>query len=223
MAKRKKPDNPIPAFKPVPRAQDRHDGWTPERQRDFIEALAETGSVAAAARAVAMSVEGTYRLRRSPGAQSFNDAWRAALDHAVGRLEDMAFERALNGVEVAVWKNGEQVGTRIVHSERLMMFLLRTRCPARYTEPPRNQIVEGSDAWNRMREKWKIETDRTDSAAAERMRARLRKLRDTVMARVAAGLDPDTGLPVDAAQPTPWPPPQAPSDILPGLPGGPWP
>ncbi len=32
---------PLPDFAPVPRRY-RHDGWTPERQKAFIEALAET-------------------------------------------------------------------------------------------------------------------------------------------------------------------------------------
>ena len=39
---------PLPPFTPVPR-KPRHDGWTPERQRAFIEALADTGSVTRAA------------------------------------------------------------------------------------------------------------------------------------------------------------------------------
>lgn len=33
-----------PQFEPVPRLHVRHDGWTPERQRAFIKALAETGA-----------------------------------------------------------------------------------------------------------------------------------------------------------------------------------
>ena len=72
------PDN-LPAFEPVPRKY-RHDGWTPERQRAFIGALADTGSVSRAARYVNMSPEGAYYLRRRPGAESFPRAWEAALD-----------------------------------------------------------------------------------------------------------------------------------------------
>ena len=40
----------LPAFEPVPRKTRRHDGWTPERQKAFIAALADTGSVKRAAR-----------------------------------------------------------------------------------------------------------------------------------------------------------------------------
>lgn len=45
----------------------RHDGWTPQRQRDFIAALADYGCVAQAAQAVHMTERSCYRLRRSPG------------------------------------------------------------------------------------------------------------------------------------------------------------
>ena len=47
---------------PVP-VRPRHDGWTPERQYGFIDALAQSGCVAEAARSVGMSVEDAYRLR----------------------------------------------------------------------------------------------------------------------------------------------------------------
>lgn len=54
---------PVPDFTPVPRKY-RYDGWTAERQRGFIAALAETGSVKAAAERINMSPEGAYFLRR---------------------------------------------------------------------------------------------------------------------------------------------------------------
>src|SRR5205085_11374170 len=45
---------PVPEFAPVPRKY-RHDGWTPERQKAFIEALADCGSVTRAAAMVNMA------------------------------------------------------------------------------------------------------------------------------------------------------------------------
>jgi len=39
-----RPRRTLPAFTPVPRLCERHDGWTPERQSGFIEAPADTGS-----------------------------------------------------------------------------------------------------------------------------------------------------------------------------------
>lgn len=68
------------AFDPVPRKCVRHDGWTPERQKAFIGALADTGHVAHACAIVGMSTVGAYLLRRQPGAESFRRAWAAALE-----------------------------------------------------------------------------------------------------------------------------------------------
>ncbi len=122
----------LPTFTPVPRRCERHDGWTPERQRGFIEALADTGSVEAASRAVDMSSVGAYHLRRQPGAESFRAAWEAALAHGIQRVEDVAMDRALNGVEEPVYSYGKIVGTRIRHNDRLLMFMLRNRAPERF-------------------------------------------------------------------------------------------
>lgn len=68
----------IPSFDPAP-GRARKDGWTADRQRAFIAALAETGSINEAARAAGMSREGAYRLRRRRGAESFAAAWDSIL------------------------------------------------------------------------------------------------------------------------------------------------
>ena len=68
----------IPRFHPVPLVR-RADGWTVERQVRFIGYLAQTRSVAAAARAVSMGRESAYRLRKRAGAAGFAAAWDAAL------------------------------------------------------------------------------------------------------------------------------------------------
>ena len=115
---------PVPEFDPVPRKY-RHDGWTPDRQRAFIEALADTGSVSRAAKRINMSSEGAYYPRRQPGAESFRAAWNAALDHGVQRLTDIALDRATEGVTVPVFWRGEQVGERRSYNDRLLMFMLK--------------------------------------------------------------------------------------------------
>lgn len=114
----------LPDFQPVERKY-RHDGWTPERQRGFIAALADTGSVRRAANMVNMTPEGAYYLRRMAGAESFRRAWEAALDFGVQRLKDLAFERALEGDLVPVMSFGKLVGYRRKMNDRLLMFCLR--------------------------------------------------------------------------------------------------
>ena len=68
----------VPAFTPVS-LRYRRDGWIPGRQSDFLGRLAETRSVAAAARLVGMTRESAYRLRDRPGAESFAAAWDSIL------------------------------------------------------------------------------------------------------------------------------------------------
>jgi hypothetical protein len=120
-----------PAFEPVP-LRYRHDGWTPDKQLEFIQALAASGCVDAACAAVGMSRNSAYALRNRPDAQAFRLAWRAAKDVQVERLDDAAMARAINGVPVPIFHNGEQVGERRHYDERLTMFLLRYRDPVRY-------------------------------------------------------------------------------------------
>src|SRR6266700_4867558 len=116
---------PLPAFTPVPRKCARHDGWTPERQKAFIEALADTGSVSRAAAMVNMSSEGAYYLRRQKGAEEFRRAWDAALDYGVARMKDIAFERAIEGYLVPCFVGGRLLGWRRKYNDRLLMFCLR--------------------------------------------------------------------------------------------------
>ncbi|NIJ38653.1 hypothetical protein FHR22_003377 [Sphingopyxis panaciterrae] len=112
--------------------RERRDGWTPEKQVDFIDALGECGCVTEACERVGLSPSTAYRLRRRVDAYSFRAAWDAALDYAIRRLSDAAFSRALHGVARPVWFQGEQVGERLYYDERLTMFLLRYRDPDTY-------------------------------------------------------------------------------------------
>jgi hypothetical protein len=111
-------------FTPVPR-QYRYDGWTPERQKAFIAALAETGCVTRAAAMVNMAQANCYTLRRAPGAEEFRRAWDAALDFGLKRLKDIAFERAVEGYLVPVFVGGKLMGFRRKYNDALLMFCLR--------------------------------------------------------------------------------------------------
>lgn len=68
----------LPAFVPVP-LRTRTDGWTAQRQAEFLANLAITGLVGRAAKAVGMARETAYRLRRREGAESFAAAWDTIL------------------------------------------------------------------------------------------------------------------------------------------------
>ncbi|MDE8651241.1 hypothetical protein [Novosphingobium album (ex Liu et al. 2023)] len=168
---RKRKRGTLPAFTPVPRRCQRHDGWTPDRQRRFIEALADLGSVDAAARAVNMSPEGAYLLRRHPEAGEFRKAWEAALALGVQRLEDIAMDRALNGVDVPIYHFGAVVGTRRVYNDRLLMFMLRNRAPKRFAADSLanlNAVERGN--LERLKAQWRKEWE-AERAAEDKVRA----------------------------------------------------
>jgi len=92
----------VPPFLPVP-LRSRANGWSEDKQAAFIGHLAETGSVAEAARRVGMSRMAAYRLRRCVNAGSFAHAWDAVIAArrgeevpprmvTRGELEEMVFE-----------------------------------------------------------------------------------------------------------------------------------
>jgi hypothetical protein len=126
------PATDLADFTPVPRRMNRGDVWTAEVQRDFIEAIADLGSVEAACRAVGRSPASAYRLRRHPLGEGFAAAWQAAIDLGIQRIEDCAVDRAVNGVEVPMFLHGGEQVTRRVYNDRLVMFMLRNRAPERY-------------------------------------------------------------------------------------------
>jgi hypothetical protein len=125
------PNRPALTFTPV-HVRARWDGWTPDKQIAFVEALSETACVEEACQIVGMSPVSAYALRRRPPAHHFREAWDAALDMGVHRLEQAALGRALNGVARPLFYKGEQVGEWREYDERLTMFLLRYRRPRRY-------------------------------------------------------------------------------------------
>jgi hypothetical protein len=123
---------PIPAaeraallgFAPAPRRY-RHNGWTPERQRAFIAALADTGCVTRAAAMVNIAQTNAYELRRAPGAEGFRRAWDAVLAFGARPVRDAAFERAMRGELVPVFIGGKLMGFRRKKNDALLMYILR--------------------------------------------------------------------------------------------------
>jgi hypothetical protein len=104
----------------------RHDGWTPIRQRTFLRALTELGSVRDACKLVGMSNTSAYRLRDlSP---DFAAAWDKALEIVAPILEQAAFERGVEGWDEPIFYQGEICGYRKRYSDNaLRMLLLRQR------------------------------------------------------------------------------------------------
>lgn len=117
-----------PLSEPVPvrPLRPRRDGWTAARQQEFLEMLADSGSVAQAARRVGLSRQAAYRLRRHPEAEDFRRAWDLALAEAWRQLPATALERALNGEEEQLERDGVLVAVRRRPCDaRLLLALLQ--------------------------------------------------------------------------------------------------
>lgn len=100
----------------------RHDGWTPQRQRAFLRALSETGSVRDACARAQISTTSAYRMRDRSVA--FDRAWRRALAKVAPTIEQAAYERAVLGWEEPVWHGGKIVGHRRRYSDSLLRLLV---------------------------------------------------------------------------------------------------
>lgn len=106
------PRRVLPAFDPVP-LRARRDGWTAERQREFIRVLHAKRSIGAACLAVGMSRKSAYQLRERPGAEGFAAAWDAAFAcrPASARTNfSQLWYRTLFKVKPII-RGGKQVGT----------------------------------------------------------------------------------------------------------------
>ena len=115
------------AFTPVPRLRLRRSGWTDERQRGFIAALARCGNVSAAARHVGVTPRSAWRLCDAPGADSFVAAWDEALDIGMARMCSDSLQRAVEGDYVPVYRRGKLVRVEHRRNDRLAIALMAGR------------------------------------------------------------------------------------------------
>lgn len=101
----------------------RYDGWTPLRQRAFLRALSETGRYEDACRAVRVSSTAARAMRRLY--PTFAAACDRAIAQAAGTLEQVAYERAVEGWDEPIVHAGKIVGHRRRYSEPLLRLLLQ--------------------------------------------------------------------------------------------------
>lgn len=166
----------------VPPRRHRHDGWTVDRQKQFLELLAATASVSDAARGVGMSRTSAYRLYNRADAGAFRAGWDQALALARNVLATTAYDRAVNGAEEIVYYKGQRIGVRWKFNDRLLMFLLRVRDPLNYAplgdlqdwlrhrdvephrplEPALDRLVKAEEEWGR-----RVEGEAAPAIAAE--------------------------------------------------------
>jgi hypothetical protein len=120
----------------------RFDGWTAGKQRLFLAALGDLGCIRDACKRVGMSKTSAYRLRERSA--EFAAAWDAALDRAATVLEQVAYDRAVTGVEEPVWYYGKQVGTRRRFSDGLLRMLVLRGDLAQGRDKTRGELVQAA-------------------------------------------------------------------------------
>ncbi|UIJ44613.1 hypothetical protein LZK98_16340 [Sphingomonas cannabina] len=102
-------------------------GWTAERQRTFLQAIAEGATVTDAARSVGLTKQSAYAFRTSARGAGFALGWQAAALLARDTLAETLMERVIEGtVEVVTRSNGDTTVTieRERFDNRLAMQLL---------------------------------------------------------------------------------------------------
>ena len=114
------PANPIPTHTPTYH-------WSPANQRGFIETLATTGNITAAASAVGMSTQAAYAFCARAGGAAFRLGWDAAVLLARRRVEGELLERALEGQEEFYERDADsgRVKRTRVHNGLSMAMLAR--------------------------------------------------------------------------------------------------
>ena len=105
---------------------------TPEADERFFTALRSGASVSIAAGAAGYCRRSCYRWRDAD--KEFAAAWDDAEADGTDRLEDEAFRRAHDVIEKPVFYRGAACGNVQEYSDALLMFLLRSRRPAKYKD-----------------------------------------------------------------------------------------
>lgn len=119
-------------FTPVPRQVKRKNGFTPERQRAFILALATCGNVRTACKAINCSNHAMWKLRSAAGAESFSAAWENATQRGARRVLDVMMDNALNGTPEYLYQNGQLVAERRRFNTRAQMWIVAHYMPERF-------------------------------------------------------------------------------------------
>ncbi|MEG8044475.1 hypothetical protein O6V14_06550 [Sphingomonas faeni] len=132
------PDHPVPpqaeaqadnaprAYIPATptRYTQRSDGWTPDRQRGFLERIAEGATVDEASASVGLSPGAAYTLRRRAAGAAFALGWDAAKLVARPIVAETLFLRAIAGQTERVTRPDGEVIERHRYDNRLAMSLL---------------------------------------------------------------------------------------------------
>ena len=107
----------------MPGLRIRSDGWTAARTRVFLATLGHTGCVSDAARVAGVSRTSVNRSRAL--FPPFDKACGEAIARALRGLEAVAYERAVEGREMVILRDGREVERRIMPSDSMLGLLIK--------------------------------------------------------------------------------------------------
>ena len=112
------------ALTPIDHPRYRTDGWSPDKQRAFLEGIARGLTVEQACRLVGMSPSSAYAFRQRAAGAAFALGWRAANLVAREHLADKLLARAIDGqVETMTRPDGSTI-SRHRYDNRLAVTML---------------------------------------------------------------------------------------------------
>ena len=147
------------AFTPVPRrVQASRNTITADRQRVFINVLAQTGSVMTASRVIGNAPGSMYALKNAAGAESFAAAWDAAVQRGARQILDILVDHAINGTPETIYKDGVLVAERRRFNYRMMMWIVSHAMPEYFgLDSGLSAHGASSHAMKKLKAKWEKE------------------------------------------------------------------
>jgi hypothetical protein len=170
-------------FDPVPRRAARSNGFTPERQRAFVQALAAGGSVRLACKAIGCSSHAMYKLRNAAGAESFSAAWDNAVRRGARRVLDVMIDNAVNGTPEYLYQNGQLIAERRRFNTRGQMWLVAHYMPDQFAVEGGLMHHPGSAAHMKwQKEQWRKEWYQEQQSK----RRKFEDVRESIEKKIAA-------------------------------------
>ncbi len=112
--------------------------FTKDLKIEFLRELRRTCNITKASQRINISRITAYSAKKvNP---EFSDAWDNALQEGLDLLEDVARQRAFEGVTKNIYYQGKKCGEVKEYSDGLTMFLLKAHRPEKYRDKPNGNL-----------------------------------------------------------------------------------
>lgn len=172
--------------KPAKGLRYRHDGFTPGKQRAFLEGLKETGCVEDACRAAGISDTTAYRTRRK--LPEFARSWNVALAMAATPVDMIAFERATIGADKVIIREGKVVQIERRPSDVILRAIMQNTTRGR--DAAEREAMK-AELKRELYQERLAERDRFDKTLADELMGMIARTREGMVLTQGYTLGPD--------------------------------